>query len=213
MITVAILRAAGIAESVICRVLELEKQEFSIKSRESSRLRALRYRERKKANEIKRDVTFQNVTGRDESTKTNEIKRDVTFQNVTGRDESTKTLSFLESSSGESLKKEESPSIGANPEQIARGTRLPKDWKPSQADIEFARGQIGQQWHVTADSFRDYWRGAPGAKGRKSDWSATWRNWCRREAERAHKPNGKINGNGAYVPMVLDFGPAKEVLP
>lgn len=34
------------------------------------------------------------------------------------------------------------------------------------------------------ESFRDYWRAAPGAKGVKSDWAATWRNWCRREQER-----------------------------
>ena len=35
----------------------------------------------------------------------------------------------------------------------------------------------------TWDTFRDYWVAQPGAKGRKSDWLATWRNWCRRETE------------------------------
>jgi hypothetical protein len=34
------------------------------------------------------------------------------------------------------------------------------------------------------DTFVDYWRSVPGAKGRKVDWAATWRNWCRREGER-----------------------------
>ena len=33
-------------------------------------------------------------------------------------------------------------------------------------------------------TFRDHWRGAAGAKGVKADWPATWRNWCRREAQR-----------------------------
>ena len=30
-----------------------------------------------------------------------------------------------------------------------------------------------------AERFRDYWISIPGAKGRKIDWAATWRNWCR----------------------------------
>lgn len=29
--------------------------------------------------------------------------------------------------------------------------------------------------------FFDYWIAQPGAKGRKLDWSATWRNWVRNE--------------------------------
>jgi hypothetical protein len=31
----------------------------------------------------------------------------------------------------------------------------------------------------TAERFADYWRAVPGAKGRKTDWLATWRNWVR----------------------------------
>ena len=31
--------------------------------------------------------------------------------------------------------------------------------------------------------FRDYWIGVAGAKGRKADWRATWRNWVRRKAQ------------------------------
>lgn len=66
----------------------------------------------------------------------------------------------------------------------ARGTRLPidelpKDWRTfcqsERPDLDpdsvFAR-------------FADYWRGQPGAKGRKSDWLATWRNWVRDERAR-----------------------------
>jgi hypothetical protein len=30
-----------------------------------------------------------------------------------------------------------------------------------------------------ADKFADYWHSKPGAAARKSDWAATWRNWCR----------------------------------
>jgi hypothetical protein len=35
------------------------------------------------------------------------------------------------------------------------------------------------------EKFRDYWRAKPGAGGRKLDWDATWRNWCRNAEDRA----------------------------
>jgi hypothetical protein len=61
-----------------------------------------------------------------------------------------------------------------------RGSRLPADW---------ALPDTWRSWCVehrpdlnpdqVADTFADYWRGIAGAKGRKADWFATWRNWCR----------------------------------
>jgi hypothetical protein len=33
----------------------------------------------------------------------------------------------------------------------------------------------------TFDGFRDYWIAQPGQKGVKTDWTATWRNWVRRQ--------------------------------
>ena len=41
---------------------------------------------------------------------------------------------------------------------------------------------------ATASTFRDYWAAIPGAKGRKTDWPATWRNWCRRDADNRRTP-------------------------
>lgn len=35
--------------------------------------------------------------------------------------------------------------------------------------------------------FVDHWRAKAGAAGRKVDWDATWRNWCRSETDR-HRP-------------------------
>ena len=66
----------------------------------------------------------------------------------------------------------------AKPKREAGGTRLPEGWLPDDPGYEGATAR-------TLASFCDYWRAAPGAKGRKSDWQATWRNWCRRDAERA----------------------------
>ncbi|MFT9221929.1 hypothetical protein [Gluconobacter oxydans] len=65
-------------------------------------------------------------------------------------------------------------------EKPKRASRLPADWQPTPEQIQFARdNQVDPA--RTAEVFRDYWLGVPGAKGCKADWDATWRNWVRRE--------------------------------
>lgn len=86
------------------------------------------------------------------------------------------------------------PDISEQPEMDggARGTRLsirelPVGWRSfaqetrSDLDPDFC-------WQ----KFRDYWTAVPGAKGRKSDWLATWRNFIRSEHPR------KVNGHAAH---------------
>jgi 5-methylcytosine-specific restriction endonuclease McrA len=61
------------------------------------------------------------------------------------------------------------------------GSRLPPDWQPSETDIDFAASKRPDvDWRGEAEKFRDYWHGVAGAKGRKADWTGTWRNWIRR---------------------------------
>ncbi|HJS88690.1 MAG TPA: DUF1376 domain-containing protein [Steroidobacteraceae bacterium] len=66
----------------------------------------------------------------------------------------------------------------------ATATRLPDGW-----ELTEERRQIAMQERVdperTFAKFCDYWRAASGAKARKLDWEATWRNWCRTEADRS----------------------------
>lgn len=62
------------------------------------------------------------------------------------------------------------------------GTRLPAGWQPDDDDLRFA-AENGVDGRVEAAKFRDYWHAVAGAKGRKQDWDATWRNWIRRAAE------------------------------
>lgn len=66
-----------------------------------------------------------------------------------------------------------------------RGRRLPDDWSPSPQARLAAReeGLNDAEIDRCADKFRDYWHAQPGARGRKCDWSATWRNWIRREVD------------------------------
>lgn len=60
----------------------------------------------------------------------------------------------------------------------ARASRLPEDWTP-EPETEIPDDVAARE----RPRFADYWRAQPGAKGRKLDWQATWRNWCRRSME------------------------------
>lgn len=68
------------------------------------------------------------------------------------------------------------------PKSCAPATRLPDDWQPSPDDISFCKSSRPDlNPNEIADGFRDYWIAQPGAKGRKADWPATWRNWVRNQ--------------------------------
>jgi len=64
------------------------------------------------------------------------------------------------------------------------GSRLPDDWTLPPEWRQWAIEETPQVDPVMeAEKFRDFWHSAAGAKGRKADWFATWRNWCRRAVE------------------------------
>lgn len=78
----------------------------------------------------------------------------------------------------------EEPSL-EEPSKAARASRLPDGWIPEPADFLKALDLIGADRAATElEKFTDYWRAVPGAKGRKLDWPATYRNWIRTAAER-----------------------------
>lgn len=63
-----------------------------------------------------------------------------------------------------------------------RGRRLPDAWTPARTPGNFTveAGHSPDWLRRELDRFRDYWVAQPGARGRKVDWDATWRNWVRR---------------------------------
>jgi uncharacterized protein YdaU (DUF1376 family) len=64
----------------------------------------------------------------------------------------------------------------------AVASRLPQDWQPTDEMIKFCQAERPDlKWKFIADGFRDYWIAQGGAKGRKADWNATWRNWVRNQ--------------------------------
>ena len=91
-------------------------------------------------------------------------------------------------------KKEEPPSLRSVPPPMPRGSRLPSDWSPTPESRRYAAEQ-GLNPDTVAANFRDYWCAKAGKDAVKTDWPATWRMWCRRDAERqANAPKPKRVG-------------------
>ena len=85
------------------------------------------------------------------------------------------------------------PSLTPTPVKRAqRAARLSEDWKPREFQAE----------GVELEKFRDWARSAPGQKGVKADWDATWRNWMRRVREQGNvtpfRPNGYQQQQSGY---------------
>jgi hypothetical protein len=76
--------------------------------------------------------------------------------------------------------KENRPSLrsGAPQGSRARGTRIPTDWRPSQADRDFAAtmGLTPRQIETQARKFHNHWTAKPD-NATKLDWSPMWQNW------------------------------------
>ena len=94
----------------------------------------------------------------------------------------------------ENLAPEKKPATSektAKPISRQTGCRLPDGWTPQHTTVEKITSQFP---HLTREEllaehecFTDYWVAQPGAKGRKVDWEATWRNWMRRYAQNRPK--------------------------
>lgn len=81
----------------------------------------------------------------------------------------------------------------------ARATRIQTTWNPTPMDYAFAgkEGLSREEINREADKFRDYWLAQPASKARKTDWSATWRNWIRRSIETRQPAHAASNGRAA----------------
>jgi hypothetical protein len=89
----------------------------------------------------------------------------------------------------------------SKPKRENNGSRIPADWTPDAEEINFARGLglTDGQIARAVDEFRDYWVGVPGAKGRKLDWAATFRNKIRWIVDRLSvRPGFGLAGANAY---------------
>lgn len=148
------------------RVVRWGDRQF--KSDDSSE-RVRRYRNKQKGNGNGEDKQGSNKPERDGNADVTATKR---RGNAPDTDTDTDTSSLR---SDEARTSESTPSRKPS----SRGTRIPDDYEPDLSEAT-ARGASLQQAAEEAEKFRDWAIAAPGQKGVKLDWPATWRNWCRR---------------------------------
>jgi hypothetical protein len=85
------------------------------------------------------------------------------------------------------------PIVKPNP----RGSRLPANWWPPPECEAWCREKFHLNDHELSeavDEFRDFWSSAPGDRGRKCDWPATFRNACRKRFGQARRPSAARHG-------------------
>lgn len=89
------------------------------------------------------------------------------------------------------IEKKEPPNGGSKEN---RGTRLPDNWAPSATLRQWCvdEGYSDADVQAELDKFRDYWPAQPGAKGRKADWDATFRNWMRNSGRSKREGGGQL---------------------
>jgi uncharacterized protein YdaU (DUF1376 family) len=80
------------------------------------------------------------------------------------------------------------------------GSRLNADWflPASWGEWALSEGASQELIRIEASKFKDYWIGLAGAKARKADWQATWRNWIRKAIADA-KPKFTAITGGQHV--------------
>jgi hypothetical protein len=89
-----------------------------------------------------------------------------------------------------------------------RGVRIPSNWTPALAEIEWARAHSvsDELARYETEKFRDFWIGKSGKDATKTDWGATWRNWMRRAIEQGATGKPTTNGASAKAQGWLDIG-------
>lgn len=91
------------------------------------------------------------------------------------------------------------PSEIKRPSSETRGSRLPEPYELTEEMREWVRTHCPDVRLPEHDRFCDYWRGQPGARGRKVNWLATWRNWMRKAQEDREYRQGRDSPKATYV--------------
>lgn len=107
-------------------------------------------------------------------------------------------------------------------EENSKDTPKPKPAKKEPQGSRFTLEELPDEWfsecrriqpkadpHKVFEEFRDHWISQPGAKGRKSDWTATWRNWCRRINARDLERVGYEPGRSQFMVKPEPVNPFK----
>ena len=83
----------------------------------------------------------------------------------------------------------------SNRERVNDGCRLPEGFSPD-ISAAVAIGLSAEAAATEAARFVDYWHAQPGQRGIKTDWPATWRNWCRRAIDMQGNTHERTHNGG-----------------
>lgn len=113
--------------------------------------------------------------------------------------QNTHSYSYSDSNADSEKNKTKNPPIASAmvPPRGATATRLPADFDLTPERRAIAEAEKADPEREFA-AFTDHFRAAPGVKGRKNDWDATWRIWCRRAPD--FKPRNGAARKTDYVP-------------
>jgi hypothetical protein len=92
--------------------------------------------------------------------------------------------------------KDLAPSASPPIAKATKGTRIPTNFAPTPDMIEWARRETPYVGVKETAAFVDHWRSAPGQRGVRLDWVATWRNWMRRAQVDAEQRRTRASPNG-----------------
>ena len=75
-----------------------------------------------------------------------------------------------------------------------KASRIDPNWQPDEVLMAWAKAERSDlHLATTIASFRDYWIGKSGKDATKADWSATFRNWVRREKGNAPQQSRAVD--------------------
>jgi hypothetical protein len=192
--TLKLLMDAGVTGDALVTVVAAIEADHAKPGRSSAAERQARYRARKAAGVG--DETDDNVTCDVTPSVT-----DVTLKERSPTPPKEKQTNHSLPSVSNAEVAKETEAARSSKRANGRGHRLPADWALSDDDREFAATVLpAQRVRSEADKFRDYWHAANGPPSVKRDWSAAWRNWCRKAAEN----NGRWNGQDRQRGNVID---------
>ena len=203
-ITVAILRAAGLSSDQIVRVIELEESERLLTRREQNRKAKQNQRSRQQISAASADI----ADIADTKPIIQQTQHSCQQNSADNADIGSPSPSPSASPSSSPLilpllttfppSQSSPPPHGETRARSRPGCRLPDDWQPTFADLDFATSQLGRErTGVEVETFRDYWHAKAGHLAVKLDWSATWRNWVRKALQQARPP--PANGHGYHL--------------
>lgn len=183
----ALVASGATPEMILAAVEAHEEHTSACYADEAARVEALAEARREKDRERKRNkpasATFRDVPAESSGSRRTDADTDGIQSAVEPAAAVSRAQEITSLGSKPELLPKDPPKGGPKGKvQTSKGTRLPENFEPDLGEV-LALGLSLERAISEAAKFCDHFRAAPGQRGVKVDWNATWRNWLRRAAE------------------------------